>query len=182
MKGLTTFVFAVLIVVFMPNLFFGKAEAARVAVVPIQIDDTKVMRFSDFSNYYWDVMIDQFRYPDYELLDDEIVEGVVPEGGLKSFDQSTLQDICNRTDAEIVIAMRLDEVRKKPDRSNRGPRMKFYMKGEFVGYNRLTGQCYNKKVNCSGSMEMALTYRNDWQKDTFVSSLKRCLKKVVIKK
>jgi hypothetical protein len=175
MKGLTSFVFAVLIVVFMPNLFWGNAEAARVAVVPIQIDDTKVARSADFTGYYWDIMIDKLRYPDYELLDDEKVEEVIPEGGLKSFDQVTLQDICNRTDSEIVIAMRLDEVRKKPDRSNREPRMKFYMKGEFAGYNRLTGRCYNKKVNSSGSMEMALTYRNDWLKDAFASTLKRCL-------
>lgn len=168
----------VLAVVFMQFPFSGVAEAARVAVAPIQFNETKVERVSDFTSYYWDSMIERFQYPNYELLDDEKVEAVVPDEGLKTFDQKTMADICAKTDAEIIIVMRLDDVHSKVDRSHREPKTKCYMKGEFAGYNRLTGKFYNKKINYNGEIETALTLRNDWQRDAFVSTLKRCLNRM----
>ena len=73
MKKIFAFIFAVMAVMFMNVPFLGTAEAARVAVVPIQIDETKVERSGDFNSYYWDIMIEKFKYPEYELMDDEKV-------------------------------------------------------------------------------------------------------------
>ena len=109
MKKIFAFIFAVLAVVFVNVPFAGTAEAARVAVVPIQIDDTKVERAADFNSYYWDIMVERFNYPEYELIDDEKVAAVVPEEGLASYDQATLMDLCEKTDAEVAVAMRLEE-------------------------------------------------------------------------
>ena len=68
MKKIFAFIFASLAVIFMSVPFGGTAEAARVAVLPIQIDEAQVERASDFYSYYWDVMIEKFKYPDYELM------------------------------------------------------------------------------------------------------------------
>ena len=62
MKKIILFLMTVLTVVFLQVPFFGTAEAARVAVVPIQINDTLVERSADFNGYYWDIMIDKFKY------------------------------------------------------------------------------------------------------------------------
>lgn len=114
MKKIFTFIFAALAVMFMNGPLFGTAEAARVAVVPIQINDQLVERAADFNGYYWDIMIDKFKYPDYELMDDEKVAAVIPDEGLTSYDQATLMTICDKVDAEIVVAMRLDEIKETP--------------------------------------------------------------------
>ena len=108
MKRLFSFIFAALAVLFIQIPLTGTAEAARVAVIPIQIDDKLVERAADFNGYYWDIMIEKFKYPEYELMDDEKVAAVLPEEGLTSYDQATLASICEKTDSEIVVAMRLE--------------------------------------------------------------------------
>lgn len=179
MKRIFAFVFAVLAVLFLQFPFLGTAEAARVAVAPIEINNDKVARSSDFNNYYWDIMIEKFRYPEYDLIDDAKTETVIPYDGLKSFDQKTLADICKETDADIVVAMRLDDVHAKIDRARRDPRTKCYMKGLFAGYDRLTGKYYCKKINFYREIETVLTLKNDWQRDAFASTLKRCLNQML---
>ena len=68
MKKLMAFLCSVLAVLFMNMALQGTVEAARVAVIPIDVD-VKVERAGDFNSYYWDMLIDRFRYPDYELLE-----------------------------------------------------------------------------------------------------------------
>ena len=75
----------------------------------------------DFNGYYWDIMIEKFKYPEYELMDDEKVAAVVPDEGLTSYDQATLMNVCEKADAEIVVAMRLEEVRETPLNFRREP-------------------------------------------------------------
>ena len=98
MKKLVAFIFVLLAVFFMNAPFAGTAEAARVAVVPIQINDGLVERSADFNGYYWDIMIEKFKYPDYELMDDEKVSAVIPDEGLASYDQATLMSLCEKVD------------------------------------------------------------------------------------
>ena len=102
MKKIFTFIFTVLTVLFIQAPFFGTAEAARVAALPIQVDESQVERAADFNGYYWDIIIEKFPYPEYELMDDEKVSVAVPEEGLKTFDKTTMMDVCNKTDADIV--------------------------------------------------------------------------------
>ncbi len=179
MKKYFLFMTSVLAVLLFNGLLYGTAEAARVAVVPIQIDETKVQRASDFQSYYWDVMIEKFRYPDYELMDDDKVAAVVPEGGLKSYDEATLRDISIKTDAEVVVAMRLDEIKESPLKFRREPTLKCFMKGEFASYNRLTGKYYNKTIHYTGTIEEILTLRTDWQQQAFASELKRSINRTI---
>lgn len=173
MKKLLTFIFAALSVFIMNVPFAGTAEAARVAVVPIQINEKEVKRSSDFSSYYWDIMVEKFKYPEYELMDDEKVSAVIPDEGLKTFDEATLKGICEKSDAEIVVAMSLDEVKERPLNFRREAYLETFMKGEFASYDRLTGKYYHAKIYEKGEIEEVLTLRTDWQRQTFASELKR---------
>ena len=179
MKRFFMFMVAILAVVFVQVPFSDTAEAARVAVVPIQIDEAHVERFADFNGYYWDIMIEKFKYPDYELMDDEKVAAVIPDDGLTSFDQATLTTICEKVDAEIVVAMRLDEIKETPLNFRREPTLETFMKGEFASYNRLTGKYYHKKMYIKGEIEEVLTLRTDWQQQTFASELKRYINRTI---
>lgn len=179
MKKLFTFIFAVLAVLFMNVTYTGTAEASRVAVVPIQVNDELVERAGDFNGYYWDIVIDKFRYPEYELLDDEKVAAVIPEEGLKSYDQATMKELCEKTDSEIVVAMRLDEIKEKPVNFRREPSLEIFMKGEFASYNRLTGKYYHKKLYYRDEIEEVLTVKSDWQQMVFASELKRYINRTI---
>ena len=179
MKKLVAFIFVLLAVFFMNAPFAGTAEAARVAALPIQVDESQVERAADFNGYYWDIMIDKFKYPDYELMDDEKVAAVIPDEGLTSFDQATLTTICEKVDAEIVVAMRLDEIKETPLNFRREPTLETFMKGEFASYNRLTGKYYHKKMYIKGEIEEVLTLRTDWQQQTFASELKRYINRTI---
>ena len=174
MKKIVSFVFMALTVLLLSTPLGGVAEAARVAVVPIQIDDQKVERAADFNGYYWDIMIEKFKYPEYEK-----VAAVIPEEGLQSFAQSVLAGICEKTDAEIVVAMKLDKVEENPLTFRKEPALECIMKGEFAGYNRLTGKYYYKKIYYKDEIEEILTIKNDWQQNVFASNLKRYINRVM---
>ena len=179
MKKLFIFIFAALAVLLMNVPFTGTAEASRVAVVPIQVNEELVPRAADFNGYYWDIMIEKFQYPEYELMDDEKVAAVVPDEGLTSYDQATLMNICEKAGAEIVVAMRLEEIRETPLNFRREPSIETFMKGEFAGYNRLTGKYYHKNMYIKGEIEQVLTLRTDWQQETFASELKRYINRTL---
>ena len=166
-------------VLFMNVPFTGTVEAARVAVVPNQVNDKLIERAADFNGYYWDIMIEKFKYPEYELMDDEKVAAVVPDEGLATFDQATLTSICEKVDAEIVVAMRLDEITETPLNFRREPTLETFMKGEFASYNRLTGKYYHKKMYIKDEIEAVLTLRNDWQQQTFASELRRYINRTI---
>lgn len=179
MKKFLSFMFMALAVLLLSSPLGGVAEASRVAVVPIQIDEKKVERAADFNGYYWDIIIEKLKYPEYELMDDEKVAAVVPDEGLTSYDQATLAAICDKVDAEIVVAMRLDEVKETPLNFRREAALATFMKGEFASYNRITGKYYHKKMYIRGEIEEVLTLRTDWQQQTFASELKRYINRTI---
>ncbi len=179
MKKVLSFIFAVTALFIMNLSFSVTAEATRVAVIPLQVDETQVERANDFTGYYWDVIIEKLKYPDYELVSDEIVGNAIPEEGLKSFDKATLKEVLEKTDAEMVVAMRVDKVKEKPYNFQREPKLDCSMKAEYAAYNRLTGKYYAKKINYGKLIEEVLTLKTDWQQEAFASELKRCINRSI---
>ena len=167
MKKITTIIVSVLAVLFMNLSFMETVEAARVAVLPIQFSDAVMERTSDFTSYYWDIMVDKFKYPDYELMDDDKIAAALHDEELKSFDKASLMSVADRTGSEIVVVMRLDRLDEEPDYFRSEPVMIFRMNGEYAGYNRLTGKYYHKKFHEKYEVEDVLTLKNDWQQMTF---------------
>ena len=182
MKRKFVYLFSLLIIVFLNILSFGTAEAARVAVIPIQVDGSQVKRAADFESYYWDVIIEKFQYPDYELMDDEKVAALMPEKGLTSFDQAALAGIVDKADADIVVVMRLDIIKERPLNFRREAMVECIMEGEFGSYNRFTGKYFKNKLNYKGEIEEVLTLRTDWQQEVFASELKRYINRTLAKR
>jgi len=172
MKKITTLLAALLAVFFVNLSFLGTAEAARVAVLPLQLSDAVLERGGDFTSYYWDIMVDKFKYPDYELMDDEKISAALHDEEIKSFDKATLMSVADRTNSEIVVVMRLDRLDEESDYFRSDPVKIFRMNGEYAGYNRLTGKYYNKKFHEKYEMPDELTLKNDWQQMTFAEITK----------
>lgn len=179
MKKIFVYLFSLMVINALGILPYGIAEAARVAVVPVQVNENRVERASDFESYYWDIIIDKFQYPEYELMEDEKVAAVIPEKALKTFNNALLAGIADETDADIVVAMRLDNVKENPMNFRREPMLECIMEGEFASFNRLTGKYYNKKLDYKGEMEEVLKLRVDWQQRVFASELKRYINRTL---
>ena len=179
MRKVVWSLFSALAVLFLNIALINQAEAARVAVVPIEIDEARVERANDFTGYYWDIVIEKFTYPEYELLDEEKVAVAVPEKGLQAFNKEALAQILDKTDSDIVVAMRLDRVEENPYPSFNEPMLECIMKGEFAGYNRITGKYYKNTIDYKDRIEEVLTLRNDWQQAVFASELKRFISRTL---
>ncbi len=179
MKRNYLFTILVLAVLVVAGLLPKNAEAARVAVIPIRVNDVEVERASDFNSYYWDIMVERFKYPEYELMEDEALAKVLPDSELKSMDKETLVSLATKVDAEIIVAMSLDKVYDQPVPFGQEETLKCCMFGEFASYNRLTGKYYNKKLNYEEEIEEVLTYKSDWQRAAFVSELNRYINRTV---
>lgn len=179
MKKYIFVMISVLTVLIFNSLLPGSAEAARVAVVPIRVNEAEVERVSDFNSYYWDVMVERFTYPDYELMEDAAVADILPDGELKSFDKKTLLDLAKKADAEIVVAMSVDKVYDRPLHFRNEDTLECHMQAEFASYNKITGKYYHKKLDYEEEIEEVLTYRSDWQRNAFVSELKRYLERTL---
>lgn len=182
MKKLMAFLCSVLAVLVMDIALLGTAEATDVAVIPIDVDVDKVERAGDFNSYYWDMLIDRFRYPDYELLDDDKVAAVIPEKGLKTFDKASLAAVAEKVPAEIVIAMRISDVKETPMSFLREPMVQCEMKGELATLNTLTGKYYYKKINYTKDILEIWTVRNDWQQEVFADQLRRGINRTLEEK
>ncbi len=175
MKKMIRCIISLLVAVFMIIPLSATAEAARVAAIPIQINEQQVERATDFVGYYWDVLINKFSYPDYELMEEEKVENQIPEEGLASLDKATLTGLADKLGAEIVVAMKLEKVSERPMSGRNEPTLATFMKGEFALYNSLTGKYYTRQIYHTGQIEEVLTLRTDWQQDVFGAELKRCI-------
>jgi len=173
-------IFSVLAVLFFSITVMGRAEAAWVAVLPIEIDDTKVERAKDFNDYYWDIVVNRFQYPDYELMDDEKVSAGIPEKGLPSYERTVLADIADKIDADIIIAMRLDSVdEKRGSMFAEEPMVEYSMYGEFASYHRLTGKYFHNKIMHRDKTEEVLLLRSDWQYEFFNAELNRYINRTL---
>ena len=179
MKKYVVFAVSVLTVLLFNGLLSGKVEAARVAVVPILVNEAEVERVSDFNSFYWDIMVERFKYPEYELMDDEVLAKVLPDSELKAFNKATLKDLAEKADAEIIIAMKLDKVSEKPVPFGNEESLLCRMEGEFVSYNKITGKYYNKKLNYEEEIEEVLTVKSDWQRYVFVGEMDRYINRTV---
>ena len=167
---------SMVLAVFLINLpFAGTVEAARVAVLPLQFSDAVTERVNDFTGYYWDIMVEKFQYPEYELMDDEKISEILHDEDLKLYDKPSLADVAERADADIVVVMRLDRLDEESDYFRNEPIVHFRMNGEFASFNRLTGKYYNKKFYEKYDIGDELTLKNDWQQMTFAELTKRYL-------
>ena len=182
MKKLLSLVFAVLAFVFTTGITNAPAaEAARVAVLPLQQDnlvrDEEDTR--DYSLLYWDVATDLFKFPAFDLLGDDEVQKALPAAGVKDFSEATLKAFADKTEADIVIAMRLDELTSRGLMARREQTMALNMKGDFASYNRISGKYQHKKIYEENEVEEVLLVRGDWRSESFSKITKRYMERAL---
>lgn len=185
MKKFTS-LFLLLVAVFCLSVpWTQKAEAARIAVLPLQIDPVveaekaKDADTPDYGALYWELAAMLYKYPSFDMVGDDDLAKAVPAEGLKKFDRTALEDVANKTGADIVVVMRLDKLREKAINYRYEPMLDMFMQGEFASLNRVTGKYYHTDIYEKDSIEEQLTVRRNARQDYFVKNAKRYMKRAV---
>ena len=182
MKKIFSVLFAMLAFVLVSGISTSpKAEAARVAVIPLQQDnlvrdeeDNK-----DYSSLYWDVATDLFKFPSFELLGDDEIDKVLPAAGLKDFSEANLKSIADKSESDIVIAMRLDKITSRGLMGRREQTERLLIKGDFASYNRISGKYQHKEIYEENDVEEVLLVRGDWRGEIFSKLAKRYMERAM---
>ena len=153
----------------------GKAEAAKLAVVPLanHVEDNTTA-----SMIYMEEIMDTFKFPEFDMIAEDVVDKAVGSRNISDFSKANLERIARESGADIVIAMSLDKLDDKALFPRREPTLKLDMSGEFAFLNKVTGRYYVKKYSDDMEIEEILTVRSDWKSEEFAKTVRSYLKKV----
>ena len=156
----------------------GKAEAAKVAVVPLA---NNVVGDDMAGTIYMQEALAMFRYPEFDLLGDDVVIAAVGENGLADYSKAALQKVAQATGADIVVAMQLDKLDAKRMPQRKEATLKMDLRGKFASLDTLTGAYYYKDLRDSRTIEEAVTVRGDWKHEVLQNVVRNAFKKVADK-
>ena len=158
-------------------------EAAKLAVVPLivssQVEDPQGMKPIAFSEAVGKV----FKYPDYDMVDHDIVKKKALELQDKVFTEEGMKAICDASGADISIAMSVEKFDWDDDMLRRNPMTICDFRGKFATYNKITGKYKFENWLDDYSFESGIVHpREDWSTNEFSRYCKRILKKALWKK
>lgn len=143
----------------------SKVEAAKLAVVPLimdeKVEDEKGLKPILFS----DAVAKTFQYPDFDLVaDTDLVRQVALAQQDKLFTQAGLQAVMDATKADIVIAMSVDKFRWDELRMNRRePVTVCDFRGKFAYLNKINGKFKLDNWRDDAERETeSISPREDW--------------------
>ena len=175
MKKIMNFVLMAVLAVCFVLPAAGKAEAAKLAVVPLA---THVEDNTTASMIYMEEIMDTFKFPEFDMIAEDVVDKAVGSRNIADFSKANLERIARESGADIVIAMSLDKLDDKALFPRREPTLKLDMSGEFAFLNKVTGRYYVKKYSDDMEIEEILTVRSDWKSEEFAKTVRSYLKKV----
>lgn len=176
MKNFFNYVLLALVTVCFALPLGGRAEAAKVAVVPLA---NHVAGDEVAGTIYMQEALAVFRYPEFDLLgDDVVIEAIGSENGLADYSKASLQKVAQATGADIVVAMQLDKLDSKRMPQRKEATLKMDMRGKFAFVNVITGDYYYKDLRDSRTIEEAVTVRSDWDHEVLQKVVREAFKKV----
>ena len=87
--------------------------------------------------------------------------------------------VASQTGADVVIAMRVDEVKETFYNFRTESMIGMRVKGQFSSYNGVTGKYYNKNFNTYAETEDVYLTRTDWQARWMESNLNRYINRTI---
>ncbi len=162
----------------------SSVEAAKLAVVPLimnsHVEDPQGMKPMVFSEAVGKL----FKYPEYDMVDRDIVKKTALELQDKVFTEAGMKAICAASGADISVAMSLDNFGwKETAQTSNSPTTVCDFRGQFATYNRLTGKYKHENWSDDASFETgALSPRRDWAHEELARYFRIMLKDALVKK
>lgn len=180
MKNILRYLLLSLLVIGFTVPVFGKAEAAKIAILPLanNVADDELS-----GQVYFNECMDYFKFPDFDMVDDAALDKVLKEEnyavvGKNGPDEAMLKRIMAKTGADMALMMTLDELSLEPQMGMREDYYKFVQKSRIMFVNGLTGKMTKHRVNDEAMVEYPTIVRSDYTHDEFRRSVIRELKTV----
>ena len=158
----------------------GKAEAAKVVVLPlVNMEEEE----NNANAVFMKQAVEFFKYPSYDLVGDDVMEPILAKEnyavvGKKGPNEAMLRRILKASGADIIVMMRLNELEEDSD--NRGKEMlqKLDIEADVMSVNAFTNKVYSQKIDKEDTIEYALVVRSDWKHDEFAKVCRKTFKDI----
>ncbi len=162
----------------MPTMGATEAEAAKVAVVPLQMNVKSEYDDGQCAMLYSDACVKYFQYPAFDLVDSELVrQAVANQRDL--FTESSMRAVADATGADIVLAMSVDRFVVEERRQQREETMYVDQFGKIAVFNKLTNKFKDNTWRHDNEMELGFLTRSDFPHDEFGEAVRRIIKSAV---
>ena len=165
-KVLRYLVMTVLAICFaIPGL--NAAEAGTVALLPLV---NNVAGDELANQVYYKQAINAIKaQPGFVLVENDQLTQAFENAKINTagIDQKSLEKIAKEGDVDVVFAMQLDKLARKPLNRTGERVLKLELEGKAFAYNRLNGVYYVHNLKGGKEIDEALTSRWDWAHEEF---------------
>ena len=143
------------------------AEAATEALLPL----VNIVAGDELANqvYYKQAINAIKAQPGFVLVENDQLTQAFENAKINTagIDQKSLEKIAKEGDVDVVFAMQLDKLGRKPLNRTGERVLKLEMEGKAFAYNRLNGIYYVHNLKGGKEIDEALTSRWDWAHEEF---------------
>ena len=143
------------------------AEAATVALLPLV---NNVAGDELANQVYYKQAINAIKaQPGFVLVENDQLTQAFENAKINTagIDQKSLEKIAKEGDVDVVFAMQLDKLARKPLNRTGERVLKLELEGKAFAYNRLNGVYYVHNLKGGKEIDEALTSRWDWAHEEF---------------
>ena len=143
------------------------AEAATVALLPLV---NNVAGDELANQVYYKQAINAIKaQPGFVLVENDQLTQAFENAKINTagIDQKSLEKIAKEGNVDVVFAMQLDKLGRKPLNRTGERVLKLELEGKAFAYNRLNGVYYVHNLNGGKEIDEALTSRWDWAHEEF---------------
>ena len=143
------------------------AEAATVALLPL----VNNVAGDELANqvYYNNAIKALKSMPGFVIVENNQLNAAIDNAKLDTagLNKNTLEKIAKEGNVDVVFAMQLDKLGRKPVNRTGERVLKLEMEGKAFAYNRLNGIYYVHNLKGGKEIDEALTSRWDWAHEEF---------------
>lgn len=180
MKNILRYLLLALVVIGFTVPVFGKAEAAKIAILPLanNVADDELS-----GQVFFNECMDYFKFPEFDMVDDAVLDKALKEEnyavvGKNGPDEAMLKRIMAKTGADMALMMSLDELSPEPQMGMIEDYYKFKIKARIMYVNGITGKVTKDRINDEELVEYPVIARTDYEHNEFRNHVIRELKKV----
>lgn len=184
MQKILRFFLLALLVVGITVPVFGKAEAAKLVVLPVVTNEDEAN--AAVSRRVWnEECMAMFKFPEFAIVDDsdltvilnKVDYNAVSKNGVN---EALIRKVMSEAKADMGIMLVMNELSLEPEYPpTRGNYYRLTQKGNLMLVNGVTGVVKNERINDWDDYDYALTVRGDFVHDQFRNTVIRSLKKIM---
>ena len=163
---------------------FNKAEAARVAVLPV-ITNEDAESYAVSRRVWNEQCTAIFKFPEFDIVDDSDMTVVLNKVNYEDVakdgvNEALIRQVMADTKADIGVMLVMDELKLEPEiPPTKGNYYRLSQKGNLLYVNNISGVVKKERISDWDDYDYALTIRGDFVHDQFRNTVIRSLKKVI---